>query len=247
VKIYALWKYHQYSVFYLKTANRCPTLEEKVICTQSPASLIGTTQDETAKYHKGKLFVFEGPDDVGKTTLAGMLSDYLSNKGFSSQVLSFPGREPETVSELIYRLYHDPAALGVRTISSLAMQVMVTAAHIEVIETRVKPLVRSGTNVILDRFWWSTWVYATLQGVSQKARDLMINLELQSWEDLQPDLIFLIARREPLLPQPPNHRWPEIVKLYRELHDLQKSRAIIELLTNDGSLSETFDAVVSRV
>lgn len=195
----------------------------------------------------GKLFVFEGPDDVGKTTLAGMLSHYLSNNGFSNEVLSFPGREPNTVSELIYRLYHDSAALGVRTISSLAMQVMVTAAHIEVIETRVKPLIRSGTNVVLDRFWWSTWVYATLQGVPEKARDLMIDLELQSWEGIEPDCIFLITRGEPLLPQPPNHRWPEIVKLYKELHDAQRSRANVELLTNDGSLSETCDAVVSKI
>ena len=31
--------------------------------------------------NRGKLFVFEGPDDVGKTTLADMLSDYLSDKG----------------------------------------------------------------------------------------------------------------------------------------------------------------------
>jgi dTMP kinase len=195
---------------------------------------------------RGKLFVFEGPDDVGKTTLAGMLSDFLSNKGEINQVLSFPGREPETISELIYRLYHDPMTLGVRTISPLTMQVMVTAAHIEVIEARVKPLILNGTHVILDRFWWSTWVYSTLQGVSEKARDLMIELELQSWAEIEPDFIFLIARGEPLLPQPPSHRWPEIVKLYKELHDVQKSRAKIELLTNDGSLSDTFDAVVSR-
>src|SRR5438874_10487034 len=91
--------------------------------------------------NRGKLFVFEGPDDVGKTTLADMLSDYLSDKGLGNQVLSFPGREPDTVSELIYRLYHDPRSLGVQTISPLTMQVMVTAAHIEVVEVRLKPLI----------------------------------------------------------------------------------------------------------
>ncbi len=196
---------------------------------------------------RGKLFVFEGPDDVGKTTLASMLSNYFSSKGVPNQVLSFPGREPETVSELIYRLYHDPTSLGVRTISPLAMQVMVTAAHIEVIETRVKPLILSGTHVILDRFWWSTWVYATLQRVSDRARDMMIDVELLSWEDIEPSRIFLVLRREPLLPQPPDHRWPQIVKLYNELYALQKRSANTELLTNDGDISETLDAVISRI
>lgn len=196
---------------------------------------------------RGKLFVFEGPDDVGKTTLAAKLSDYLSDKGLNNQVLSFPGREPTTVSELIYRLYHDPSALGVQTISPLTMQVMVTAAHIEVIEARVKPLIIDGTHVILDRFWWSTWVYATLQGVSEKARDLMIDLELQSWKDIRPNCVFLVQRIAPLLPQPPNHPWAEIVRLYERLQHAQESSTNIELLTNDGSLSETFEAVVAAI
>src|SRR2546425_13039754 len=116
---------------------------------------------------RGRLFVFEGPDDVGKTTLTEMLSQYLSTKGITNKVLSFPGKEPYTISELIYRLYNDPNALGVQTIKSLTMQVMVTAAHIEVIEARIKPLIRAGVDVVLDRFWWSTWVYATLQDVSE--------------------------------------------------------------------------------
>src|SRR5258705_13891868 len=108
--------------------------------------------------NQGRLFVFEGPDDVGKTTLAGMLSRHLSTIGKANEVLSFPGREPGTISELIYHLYHDPAALGVNDISPVTMQVMVTAAHVEVIEARIKPLMNAGVNVVLDRFWWSTWV-----------------------------------------------------------------------------------------
>ena len=126
----------------------------------------------------GRLYVFEGPDGVGKTTLATMLSKHLSNSGTRNEVLSFPGQEPETISELIYRLYHSPADLGVKSILPVTMQVMVTAAHIEVIEARIQPLLRDGVDVILDRFWWSTWVYSTLVGVPERTRDLMIDLEL---------------------------------------------------------------------
>src|SRR6266540_2942189 len=123
---------------------------------------------------QGRLFVFEGPDDVGKTTLAGMLSKHLSTSGRPNETLSFPGRERGTISELIYRLYHNPVTLGVNGILPITMQVMVTAAHIEVIEARIKPLIDAGVDVVLDRFWWSTWVYATVEGVPAPTRNLMI-------------------------------------------------------------------------
>lgn len=196
---------------------------------------------------RGRLIVFEGPDDVGKTTLAAMLSEHLSNAGTHAQLLSFPGREPETISELIYRLYHDPAGLGVKDIQPITMQVMVTAAHIEVIEARVKPLISSGVDVILDRFWWSTWVYATQQGITETARDLMIHLELESWGDLTPNHLFLILRAEPLLPQPPKSPWPAIRKLYQQLYERQKDFVKITTLTNHGSVSEAFDQIVSTI
>jgi dTMP kinase len=196
---------------------------------------------------KGRLFVFEGPDDVGKTTLAEMLSKHLSASGKPNETLSFPGRERGTISELIYRLYHDPAALGVNGISPITMQVMVTAAHIEVIQARIKPLINAGVDVVLDRFWWSTWVYANVEGVGQHPRDLMIELEMQSWGDIRPDVVFLILRRQPFLVQPRNHPWPKIVRSYEQLFDLQKENVPIQLVTNEGTPSEAFKTVVSRL
>jgi dTMP kinase len=196
---------------------------------------------------QGRLFVFEGPDDVGKTTLAGLLSEYLSSAGQANKMLSFPGREQGTVSELIYRLYHDPACLGVSEITPIALQVMVTAAHIEVIEARIKPMLGSGVDVVLDRFWWSTWVYATLEGVPLRSRDLMLELEMQSWGSIQPKLIFFVLRKEPLLQQPDNNQWLEKVKLYKQLVKLQKDKLSIELVLNDCSPSEVLKMLVSRI
>jgi dTMP kinase len=195
----------------------------------------------------GRLFVFEGPDDVGKTTLATMLSQHLSQSGRPNQVLSFPGREAGTLSELVYRFYHNSREFGVLNVSPIAMQVMVTAAHVEVIEARLKPLIGAGVDIVLDRFWWSTWVYATIEGVPGPTRDIMIELEKQSWKNIRPDVVFLVLRQEPLLPQPPNHRWPEIVRLYKELSEFQKSSVPIQSVTNEGTPSEALQRVVSRL
>lgn len=195
----------------------------------------------------GRLYVFEGPDDVGKTTLARMLSKHLSSHGVLSEVLSFPGRESETISELIYRLYHDPQSLGVKSILPVTMQVMVTAAHIEVVEARIKPLLRAGVDVVLDRFWWSTWVYATQDHVPSKTRDLLIDLEMQSWADIRPELLFLVMRHEPLIAQASNERWVELVQLYRQIADLQRPLMPVEAISNDGTLSQTFETIASRV
>src|SRR5438552_4965460 len=102
----------------------------------------------------GELYAFEGPDGVGKSTLAKLLSEHLNRESIPHELLSFPGNEPHTVSELIYRLYHAPQSFGIDSITPLSLQVMVTAAHIEVIESRIKPTLQSGKTVILDRFWW---------------------------------------------------------------------------------------------
>jgi thymidylate kinase len=193
----------------------------------------------------GRLFVLEGPDDVGKTTLATMLSQYLSEGGSPNQILSFPGREPGTLSELVYRFYHNSREFGVLNVSPIAMQVMVTAAHVEVIEARIKPLIYQGVDIVLDRFWWSTWVYATIEGIPRHIRDIMIELEMQSWEEIRPNRIFMVLRQEPLLLQPQNHQWHEIVRLYKELFEFQKNDAPIHLVTNEGTLAEALETIIA--
>lgn len=212
------------------------------IASDNLSDSLGIGRDE-----EGRLFVFEGPDGVGKTTLAAMLSQHFSNSAVPNEVLSFPGREPGTVSELIYRLYHDPAALGVKSLVPVTMQVLLTAAHIEVIEARIKPLLRSGVHVILDRFWWSTWVYATFGHVPDKMRDLMVDLELQSWADIKPETIFLVLSHEPLVAEAANQSWRELVRLYMQISNQQRASGPVQLIMNDGTPSDAFGRIISKI
>ena len=195
----------------------------------------------------GHLFVFEGPDDVGKTTLAHMLYDYLSRGGHPTELLSFPGNEPGTLGELVYRLYHDPLEFGLSKVSPIAMQLVVTAAHVEVIETRIKPLLRAGINVVLDRFWWSTWVYSSVEGVRQPQRDKLIEIELLSWEDIKPTTLLVILRDGPFLDQPANYPWHEILSYYKQLLDSQKGNVNTHVVINDRDIGEAFRSVLSYV
>jgi thymidylate kinase len=196
---------------------------------------------------QGCLFVIEGPDDVGKTTLASMLSKRLSSDGCRNEVLSFPGSEPGTISELIYRFYHNPTAFEVGEISPVAMQVLMTAAHAEVIEAKIKPLITAGVNIVLDRYWWSTWVYATVEGVPRTIIERMIALEKEIWGAIRPEIIFLILRRQPFLKQPESRQWSRIVDLYIDLMATQQHDSAVKLVHNEGDPSEAVNLIVSCI
>lgn len=204
-------------------------------------------QRTTLKANKGRLFVFEGPDDVGKSTLAKLLNDYLEHQGKRTELLAFPGNSTGTLGELVYRFYHNPKAFGVVSVTSIGMQLMVTAAHVDVIESRIKPLIRSGVDVVLDRFWWSTWVYAQIDGVANSFREGMIDFEMQSWEDIRPTTIFVVLRESPLLEQPQNHRWPEILTLYKQLAQIESNKVNIQLVLNEGTIQESLKTVISTL
>jgi dTMP kinase len=204
-------------------------------------------QRTTLKANVGRLFVFEGPDDVGKSTLAKLLNDYLGHKGKRTELLAFPGNSTGTLGELVYRFYHNPKTFGVVSVTPIGMQLMVTAAHVDVIESRIKPLIRSGIDVVLDRFWWSTWVYAQVDGVANTFRDRMIGFEMQSWEDIRPTTIFVVLRESPLLEQPQNHHWPEILTLYKQLAQTETKNVHIQIVTNEGTIEESLKTVISTL
>lgn len=193
----------------------------------------------------GKLIVFEGPDGVGKSSLAGWFTTHLLESGTRCTLLSVPGRQPGTLGRHVYELHHAPARFGISTLSEASLQLLHVAAHIDAIDARIKPLLADGTTVVLDRFWWSTYVYGLVGGVSQTILDGMIALERSVWEPVQPDRLFVISRNAPLRPESPQ-LWPEWRDAYSTLAAKESAIYPIISVPNEGTVESARERILEN-
>lgn len=190
---------------------------------------------------RGHLIVFEGPDGVGKTTLAKALVEELTRRGIRCEYFSFPGRDPDTLGRLVYEVHHEPGKFSIHHIDPTSLQVLHIAAHLDAIRGRILPALEEGRSVILDRFWWSTFVYGIVDGVDRDSLDAMIALELKSWADAQPTVAFLVTRQNPLQAEGSDERWRELRAAYENLGREQASHHPVETIHNEASLDEALD------
>lgn len=199
----------------------------------------------------GQFIVFEGVDGVGKTTLAESLLRTLRRDGIPCLGASFPGREPGTLAAHIYRLYHNPHRFAVRSINHEAIQLLLTAAHIEVIQSKVLPALRRGRTVVLDRFWWSTWVYGQASGVSGPVLKSLLAVEDLAWAGVVPTMVFLVTRRNAGRRRESRKvdAQSRLVSLYKSLARREASlgKYQVSILANDASISEAVQTVRSRL
>lgn len=193
---------------------------------------------------RGRLIVFEGPDGVGKTTLAKALVEELPRRRIRCEYFSFPGRDPGTLGHLVYEVHHKQEQFGIDHIEPVSLQVLHVAAHLDAIARRILPALTAGRSVILDRFWWSTVVYGIVGGVERGILDAMIDLEFKGWGEVEPDVAFLVTRWSPLRVEGPDERWRELRDAYGELAREQEKRYPVETVVNEGTLDEALDQVM---
>ncbi len=192
----------------------------------------------------GRLIVFEGPDKVGKTSIAHQTVAALQASGIDCEYLAFPGRKEGTLGYLVYRLHHNPEEYQVNSINQTSLQIMHIAAHIDAIESYILPTLLTGKTIILDRFWWSTIVYGTVRGVPKKALRTMVDLELLYWKDRQPDMAFLIEREAPIDQATDTENWHRLMLEYNRFINKHKITHPLHPISNDGSFSETVSQVL---
>jgi dTMP kinase len=171
--------------------------------------------------NRGRLFVFEGVDATGKTTLCNELVEILRGEHKPVRHCHFPGKRKGTLGELVYKIHHGHGSeFGVLTIDPCSLQLLHIAAHVDTIESEIKPALRDGEWVILDRFWWSTYVYGLDNGVQESQLRLMINVEINAWGTLKPDIIFLVDSGIPLRDDETNSlAWQRKRQTYKRLAD----------------------------
>jgi len=186
----------------------------------------------------GKLYVFEGPDGVGKSALSRRFAQQLVALGTDCEYLAFPGNDEGTLGKHIYDLHHDAQRYGIRALRPASLQVLHVAAHIDTIETRILPALQAGRTIILDRFWWSTKVYGLLEGINRNMLDTLIELELLAWRGVQPAVLFLVCRHVPLRPEPLDH-WRRCRDVYAVLAAEQAAHYPVSLIENNGLIEDT--------
>ncbi|MDP1611876.1 MAG: dTMP kinase [Sulfuritalea sp.] len=156
------------------------------------AKLSVVEDNETSE--SGHLFVFEGPDGVGKSSLVSELTTRFRSDGQEVMALSFPGQQPGTIGRHVYDLHHAPDNYGIGAMSPTSLQLLHVAAHIDQIERIILPALHEGRTVLLDRYWWSTWVYGLRSDVAADQLNLMINVEQLAWKGTRPSTLFLLQR-----------------------------------------------------
>jgi thymidylate kinase len=196
----------------------------------------------------GKLIVFEGPDGVGKSTMVQHCADHLAARQIQHEVFSFPGKTHGTLGLHVYRLHHEAKqTFGIDSVHPASLQTLHVAAHIDAIESRILPALRNGLTVLLDRFWWSTWVYGLVSGVPRPSLEAMVELEKVHWADQRPDTILVIRSPRPIRSDASSTVWPSLLKGYDELLVREQRNGNVRIIRNDGDEEECRQQVIAAV
>lgn len=109
------------------------------------------------------LISFEGIDGCGKSTQINLLKEYFNTQGFDYSVFREPGGTD--ISERIRSLLlHETDEMD-----PVTELLLFSAARSQLIQEKVRPLLKNNRIVILDRFYDSTTAY---QGYGRKSADL---------------------------------------------------------------------------
>lgn len=192
---------------------------------------------------QGSLYVFEGPDGTGKTTLSKGFSVYLNSIGKKCSYFSFPGNSCGTLGKHIYELHHKLSDVGITKINPTSLQLLHIASHIDAIESTILPELRAGSSIVLDRFWWSTIVYGRVYGANSGSLNKLIEIEKTHWAEFQPDCIFYLKRQNTLKPSATAH-WYELLEAYEKLVLQESKSSKIEFITNESSPQETLAQLI---
>lgn len=191
-----------------------------------------------------QLFIFEGPDGTGKTTLSRRLVEWLKAKGRAARYVSAPGRAEGSFGKLVYQLHHSPEMLGVQAIYPPSLQLLHVAAHIDALHTTIIPALNSGEIVVLDRCWWSTIAYGRVAGIDSKQLKLMVDLELHHWGQRLPTAVFLLERPIPVRNEHPSNTHKFLGEAYTELEASERNKYPVHRISTSCSEEEAFKRIV---
>lgn len=185
----------------------------------------------------GRLIAFEGPNEVGKTTISQALAHRIGSRGIPCEWHAFPGRLAGTLGHHVYRLHHARDEFGLKEIAPAALQALHIAAHLDAIERVLLPKLGSGVDIVLDRFWWSTVAYGVATGVSRALLESLVNSELLAWQGRTPTLVIVLERQG--TPHTQAALTDPLRTQYRTLVSDAYGRHAAHIVGNHGTVAET--------
>ncbi len=192
-----------------------------------------------------KLIVFEGPDNVGKTTICNALSESLKKLNYDNIVLSFPGNVDGTLGNFIHDLHHNHNKYGVHDINNISLQLLHVAAHFDTIEKTILPALEASKIVILDRFWWSTFIYGSVSGIDISILQEIIRLESYAWQKIVPDLVIFFDNPKPYNITP-NKNWFRLHNEYCELF-AEQSKNLNGIKYTNSVIHDTVSDIIKLI
>ena len=102
---------------------------------------------------RGRLIVFEGAEGAGKTTQIRILAERLATAGIPAVAVREPGGTP--VGDDIREILLHPE----QEITAASEALLFMASRAELVAREIRPSLRAGFVVLLDRFFLSTYAY----------------------------------------------------------------------------------------
>lgn len=134
---------------------------------------------------KGKFIVLDGPDGCGKSTQAGLLVDWLNDKGLTTGRFRDPG--DTAIGEKIRDILLNPEHLAMNTRTELLLYM---AARAQLWSEKIAPAIKEGKCVVLDRWLSSTCAYQGYAGGF--GTDKVIGIAEDCLERVWPDLTVIL-------------------------------------------------------
>jgi dTMP kinase len=210
--------------------------------------------DERFEKFKGKLIVFEGPQDhCGKSTLAKALYDKLVLEGVDAILTKQPGGDWGPLSET-FRSYAIDKKYNFNPIANLFLFLTDRSQHTSEV---VIPAIRAGKTVICDRWYYSTIAYQFYG--KQLLEKYQLNKQFAYWMNRvasmnqEPDAVFFIERDQVNVEKTPDDQWDQFetasyefkLRVRKAYYDMAKENDFNRIQVVEGDVDATLEKILN--